>query len=165
MCKWPFVLWVLHKNTFHWDFQENWALPNDWQTRENVRGRATMKMFSSDLTKQNCWHEVNKWIKLHPNREGKASFRSIQDYWHSREAEVFGRFLKHIHAQTASGVRCCSHPCQCQVRIVKNVGLGAVKGLSGNWQRTRSQSFTETDACLYESWHLLSTRLCVTFLG
>lgn len=53
------------------------------------------------------------------------------------------------------------------VRLVslRNVRLGAPKGLSGIWQHTRNQAFTETDARPYELWHIHSTRLCVTFLG
>lgn len=48
----------------------------------------------------------------------------MRDYWHSRGVEVFARFLKHIHAQTASGVRCCFESRQCQVMMIRNVGLG-----------------------------------------
>lgn len=58
--------------------------------------------------------------KFHPNRDEEASFKSIPDDWHSREAEVFSRFLKHTHAHTESGVRCCFFLCQYQVRIVEN---------------------------------------------
>lgn len=78
----------------------------------------------------------NEQMNQAPSKLKRKSI--IQDYWHSREAEVFTRFFKHIHAQTASGVRCCFQSCQCQVMIIRKRfegQLAAHQETSFNWNR------------------------------
>ena len=134
-------------------------------------------MFSSDLTKQKkkkrvtcgscccCWHEVNKWI--HPNPEGKSIVQERFGITGIPErlrysADSSNTFMRKQRQVSGAALA----PASVRLGSSRTSGLAAVKGSSGDWQRTRSQSsFTETDARLYEPWHLLSTRLCVTFLG
>lgn len=54
----------------------------------------------------------------HPNQDGEASFRSIWDYWHSREAEVFAKIPKE-HS--------CTHSLRCQVLLLPVSGMGSLR--------------------------------------